>query len=326
MQRPLTRSEKPRVVAEFAARPHRWRHSFRQPAFRAAILDVHFQAPTAPALFDLTPTSASMGQRATPNTPPDAPLLGVQGLRIALGGVAVLKGVDLQAHAHQVTAILGRSGSGKSTLLRCINLLEVPDAGQITVGGERIDIATDRQGQRRAADAQQLLRLRRRVSMLFQQFNLWTHMTALQNVMFAPVKVLGAEKHEARQQAMAYLEKVGLADKANHYPNQLSGGQQQRVAIARALAMEPDVMLFDEPTSALDPELVGEVLKVMRSLAEEGRTMLVVTHEMGFAREVASHVVFLHQGRIEEQGPPADLFSQQKSARFQQFLSGMAPK
>jgi octopine/nopaline transport system ATP-binding protein len=262
-----------------------------------------------------------MGQRATPNTPPDAPLLGVQGLRIALGGVAVLKGVDLQAHAHQVTAILGRSGSGKSTLLRCINLLEVPDAGQITVGGERIDIATDRQGQRRAADAQQLLRLRRRVSMVFQQFNLWTHMTALANVMYAPQKVLGLTEAQARVRAMRCLERVGLADRGSAYPQMLSGGQQQRVAIARALAMEPDLILFDEPTSALDPELVGEVQAVMRSLADDGTTMLVVTHEMAFAREIADQVVFLHQGLVEEVGTAEAVFEHPQSPVVAQFLS-----
>ena len=262
-----------------------------------------------------------MGQRATPNTPPDAPLLGVQGLRIALGGVAVLKGVDLQAHAHQVTAILGRSGSGKSTLLRCINLLEVPDAGQITVGGERIDIATDRQGQRRATDAQQLLRLRRRVSMVFQQFNLWTHMTALANVMYAPQKVLGLTEAQARARAMRCLERVGLADRGSAYPQMLSGGQQQRVAIARALAMEPDLILFDEPTSALDPELVGEVQAVMRSLADDGTTMLVVTHEMAFAREIADQVVFLHQGLVEEVGTAEAVFEHPQSPVVAQFLS-----
>ena len=253
-------------------------------------------------------------------------VLVVEDLHKSFGQAEVIKGISLVAKRHDVVSILGSSGSGKSTFLRCINLLEIPNSGRVFVNGELIKMAPGPNGTQQPADADQMVRIRRKLAMVFQQFNLWTHMTALQNVMFAPVKVLGAEKHEARQQAMAHLEKVGLADKANHYPNQLSGGQQQRVAIARALAMEPDVMLFDEPTSALDPELVGEVLKVMRSLAEEGRTMLVVTHEMGFAREVASHVVFLHQGRIEEQGPPADLFSQQKSARFQQFLSGMAPK
>ena len=253
-------------------------------------------------------------------------VLVVENLHKSFGQAEVIKGISLVAKRHDVVSILGSSGSGKSTFLRCINLLETPNAGRVFVNGELIKMAPGPNGTQQPADVDQMVRIRRKLAMVFQQFNLWTHMTALQNVMFAPIKVLGVDKREAGQQAMAHLEKVGLADKANHYPNQLSGGQQQRVAIARALAMEPDVMLFDEPTSALDPELVGEVLKVMRSLAEEGRTMLVVTHEMGFAREVASHVVFLHQGRIEEQGPPADLFSQQKSARFQQFLSGMAPK
>ena len=264
-------------------------------------------------------TSSSPGKFASD-------VLVVEDLHKSFGQTEVLKGISLTAKNHDVLAILGSSGSGKSTFLRCINLLETPNSGRVWVNGELIQMAQGPNGTMQPADAQQIVRIRRKLSMVFQQFNLWTHMTALQNVMFAPVKVLGVDKQDAMQQAMAYLEKVGLANKSQHYPNQLSGGQQQRVAIARALAMEPDVMLFDEPTSALDPELVSEVLKVMRALAEEGRTMLVVTHEMGFAREVASRVVFFHQGKIEEEGRPAELFNQQKSARFQQFLSSMTPK
>ena len=253
-------------------------------------------------------------------------VLRVEDMHKSFGTTEVLKGISLSAKNHDVVAILGSSGSGKSTFLRCINLLETPNSGRVFVNGELINMVPDAHGAMQPVDAQQIVRIRRKLSMVFQQFNLWTHMTALQNVMFAPVKVLGADKQEAMQRAMVYLEKVGLADRSHHYPNQLSGGQQQRVAIARALAMEPDVMLFDEPTSALDPELVSEVLKVMRALAEEGRTMLVVTHEMGFAREVASRVVFFHQGKIEEEGRPADLFSHQDSPRFKQFLSSMSPQ
>ena len=197
-------------------------------------------------------------------------VLVVEDLHKSFGQAEVIKGISLVAKRHDVVSILGSSGSGKSTFLRCINLLETPNSGRVFVNGELIKMAPGPNGTQQPADADQMVRIRRKLAMVFQQFNLWTHMTALQNVMFAPVKVLGAEKHEARQQAMAYLEKVGLADKANHYPNQLSGGQQQRVAIARALAMEPDVMLFDEPTSALDPELVGEVLKVMRCFGRRG--------------------------------------------------------
>lgn len=253
-------------------------------------------------------------------------MLVVQGLHKSFGRTEILKGIDLSARKHEVIAILGSSGSGKSTFLRCINLLETPNAGKVFVNGELIDMVTGKDGTPRVSDPAQLVRIRRKLAMVFQQFNLWSHMTVLQNVMFAPIKVLGVNKQDAELQAIAQLEKVGLAEKRHHYTNQLSGGQQQRVAIARALAMEPDVMLFDEPTSSLDPELVGEVLKVMRSLAEEGRTMLVVTHEMGFAREVANRVVFFHQGRIEEDGEPKELFKNQKSPHFQKFCSSIANK
>lgn len=227
----------------------------------------------------------------------------------------------MSARSGDVVSILGSSGSGKSTLLRCINLLEVPDAGVLTIGSETVGLGRNRHGQPVATDQRQVDRLRTRLGMVFQNFNLWTHMTVLGNVMEAPVHVLGRPRREVRELAMSLLDKVGIADKADAYPDQLSGGQQQRAAIARALAMEPDVMLFDEPTSALDPELVGEVLRVMRQLADEGRTMIVVTHEMGFAREVSSDVVFLHEGRIEEQGSPTKVFDHPDSARCRQFLA-----
>jgi ABC-type histidine transport system ATPase subunit len=250
-----------------------------------------------------------------------APALAVQDVHKRFGDVEVLKGVSLEACQHDVVSILGSSGSGKSTLLRCINLLEIPDAGRVSVKGELIRMRDTRRG-RRPADPGQVQRIRARLGMVFQQFNLWSHMTVEQNVTEAPVQVLGLSRAEALERAHATLARVGLFERRDYYPAHLSGGQQQRAAIARALAMEPELMLFDEPTSALDPELVGEVLKVMQSLAEEGRTMLVVTHEMGFAREVSSRVIFLHAGRVEENGPPAQVFHQPRSERFQQFLAG----
>jgi ABC-type histidine transport system ATPase subunit len=253
-------------------------------------------------------------------TLPPATALVVENIHKSFGAVEVLKGVSVTAHDHDVIAILGSSGSGKSTFLRCINLLEMPDQGRVMIKGELIEMK-DSKPRRGAASPKQIERLRARLAMVFQQFNLWAHMTVLQNVIEAPIHVLGLERKAAIARAEAMLEKVGLAAKLHAYPAQLSGGQQQRVAIARALAMEPDVLLFDEPTSALDPELVGEVLKVMRDLAKEGRTMLVVTHEMGFAREVASRVMFLHQGRTEEEGRPEDVFTNPESERFRQFLS-----
>ncbi|SEA46386.1 amino acid ABC transporter ATP-binding protein [Rubrimonas cliftonensis] len=243
------------------------------------------------------------------------PQLSVRNIRKRFGLVEVLKGVSLEAARGEVIALIGASGSGKSTLLRCINLLETPEAGEVSVGGERVALGAGRR------DAAALRRLRARVGFVFQSFNLWSHMTVLENLVEAPVHVLGLSAAAATQRAEALLARVGLPDKAHAYPIQLSGGQQQRVAIARALAMEPDVLLFDEPTSALDPELVGEVLGVMRDLAAEGRTMLIVTHEMGFCREVASRVVFLHQGVVEEEGPPATLFGAPKSERLRQFLA-----
>jgi len=217
--------------------------------------------------------------------------------------------------------LIGASGSGKSTFLRCINLLETPNSGEVRVDGELIEMKTNSKGNRMPADQKQVDRIRTKLGMVFQSFNLWSHMTILQNVTEAPIHVLGQTKAEANEKAMLLLEKVGIADKAHQYPDHLSGGQQQRAAIARALAMDPEVMLFDEPTSALDPELVAEVLKVMRQLAAEGRTMIVVTHEMTFAREVSSKVVFLHQGMIEEQGTPEEVFQNPKSERCRQFLA-----
>ncbi|CCD35652.1 Histidine ABC transporter, ATP-binding protein HisP (TC 3.A.1.3.1) [Candidatus Paraburkholderia kirkii UZHbot1] len=239
------------------------------------------------------------------------------------GDNEVLKGVSLAAKAGDVISIIGASGSGKSTFLRCINFLERPNAGQIIVDGEAVRTKTDQGGNLEVADNKQLQRVRTKLAMVFQHFNLWSHMTAIENVMEAPIYVLGISKKEAEERARDYLEKVGLPPRVEkQYPSHLSGGQQQRVAIARALAMHPDVMLFDEPTSALDPELVGEVLKVMQRLAEEGRTMIVVTHEMGFARNVSNHVMFLHQGRTEEEGAPAEVLTAPKSERLRQFLSG----
>jgi len=250
------------------------------------------------------------------------PALKVEDMHKRFGDLEVLKGVSVSANEGDVIAILGSSGSGKSTMLRCINLLETPDSGRVTVAGELIRMKPTRDGHAVPEDQKQVDRIRSRLGMVFQSFNLWSHMTVLQNVIEAPVHVLKVPKAEAVARAEALLAKVGIADKRSHYPSHLSGGQQQRAAIARALAMEPKVMLFDEPTSALDPELVGEVLKVMRQLADEGRTMLVVTHEMGFAREVSSETIFLHQGRIEERGPPKEIFSNPRSERFRQFLQG----
>ncbi|MBI5780072.1 MAG: ABC transporter ATP-binding protein [Rhodocyclales bacterium] len=238
------------------------------------------------------------------------------------GAHEVLKGVSLKAVAGDVISVIGSSGSGKSTLLRCINLLEQPNAGRIVLDGEELRLVPAKDGTLRAADRKQLQRLRSRLAMVFQHFNLWSHMTALENVIEVPVHVLGVPKKEAIERAEHYLAKVGVAHRKNAYPAHMSGGEQQRVAIARALAVEPEVMLFDEPTSALDPELVGEVLKVMRDLAQEGRTMIVVTHEMGFAREVSTHVMFLHQGLVEEEGNPREVLAHPRSERLQQFLSG----
>src|SRR5471032_276493 len=248
--------------------------------------------------------------------------LEVQDLHKRYGSHEVLKGVSLAAAAGDVISIIGSSGSGKSTFLRCINLLEQPHAGKILLNNEELKLVANKDGAMKAADPKQLQRMRSRLSMVFQHFNLWSHMTALENVMEAPVHVLGMSKKDAREKAEHYLAKVGVGHRKDAFPGHMSGGEQQRVAIARALAMEPEVMLFDEPTSALDPELVGEVLKVIQGLAEEGRTMIMVTHEMSFARKVSSQVLFLHKGLVEEQGAPADVLGNPKSERLQQFLSG----
>ena len=253
----------------------------------------------------------------------DKPLkLQALGIHKRFGANEVLKGVSLEAHAGDVISIIGSSGSGKSTFLRCINLLEKPNQGRILVAGEELRLAPGKDGSLHAVDAGQLQRLRTKLAMVFQHFNLWAHLTVLQNIVEAPIHVMKVPRDEAVARARKYLALVDLANLEDRYPAHMSGGQQQRVAIARSLAMEPEVMLFDEPTSALDPELVSEVLKVMRTLALEGRTMVVVTHEMGFAREVANHLVFLHQGMIEEQGVPADVLSRPSSERLAQFLSG----
>ncbi|PMY34176.1 histidine/lysine/arginine/ornithine ABC transporter ATP-binding protein [Pseudomonas sp. GW456-L14] len=248
--------------------------------------------------------------------------LEIQDLHKSYGAHQVLKGVSLQAKAGDVISLIGSSGSGKSTFLRCINLLEQPSAGSIVLNGEPLELRASKLGSLKASDPRQLQRMRSRLSMVFQHFNLWSHMSALENVMEAPVHVLGLSKQEAREKAGHYLDKVGVAHRMDAWPAHMSGGEQQRVAIARALAMEPEVMLFDEPTSALDPELVGDVLKVMQDLAQEGRTMVVVTHEMGFAREVSNQLVFLHQGLVEERGEPREVLARPQSERLRQFLAG----
>ncbi|MGO3344896.1 MAG: ABC transporter ATP-binding protein [Marinomonas sp.] len=237
------------------------------------------------------------------------------------GDHEVLKGISLCAREGEVISLIGGSGSGKSTLLRCINMLEIPNKGLVYVDGKGIDIDTDSKGSPFVRDQRQLLDIRSHLGMVFQSFNLWPHRTVLENLIEAPIHVFGESRNSAIERAEALLERVGMAHKRDAYPSFLSGGQQQRVAIARALAVEPKAMLFDEPTSALDPELVGEVLKVIRSLAEEGRTMILVTHEMAFARDVSTHVAFLHQGVIEEQGAPRDLFTNPQSDRFRQFIN-----
>ncbi|WP_168878958.1 ABC transporter ATP-binding protein [Rhizobium sp. P28RR-XV] len=249
----------------------------------------------------------------------------VEDLHKSFGSHEVLKGVSTTARQGDVIAIIGSSGSGKSTLLRCINLLEMPDRGRIVVNGEEIALKQARQGRTQPKSWRQIERIRRGLGMVFQSFNLWAHMTVLENVIEAPVHVLGVPRREAIEKAQALLDKVGLYDKRDAYPAFLSGGQQQRAAIARALCIDPAVMLFDEPTSALDPELVGEVLKVIRDLAEEGRTMLLVTHEMRFARDVSSRVLFLHQGRIEEEGAPEQVFDAPLSARCREFTGMLSP-
>lgn len=250
----------------------------------------------------------------------DAPLIATD-IHKQFGDVEVLKGISLEAHKGDVISVIGSSGSGKSTFLRCMNLLEIPTSGDVQVHGDKVRFKVNRKGVREPADKRQVERLRSQLSMVFQSFNLWGHMTVMENIIEAPIHVLGVDRKEAKERAEEHLNRVGLYDRKDYYPAHMSGGQQQRAAIARALAMNPEVMLFDEPTSALDPELVGEVLKVMRGLADEGRTMVVVTHEMAFARDVSNKVMYLHQGRIEEYGDPKEVFQNPKSERFKQFIS-----
>jgi polar amino acid transport system ATP-binding protein len=252
-----------------------------------------------------------------------APVLEIRNLHKAYGDLEVIKGVDITARRGDVVSLIGSSGSGKSTILRCANLLEDSQQGEILFKGEPVTWRGSGP-HRHPGDARQVLRIRTNLSMVFQQFNLWAHMTILQNVMEAPLSVLGRDRSEVESSARKYLDKVGIGDKCDVYPAQLSGGQQQRAAIARALCMEPEALLFDEPTSALDPELEQEVVRVIKALAEEGRTMLIVTHDMKLANDVSDHVVFLHQGLIEEQGDPETLFGSPKSERLQQFLSSTA--
>ena len=247
--------------------------------------------------------------------------LEVQDLHKRYGSHEVLKGVSLAAKAGDVISIIGSSGSGKSTFLRCINMLEQPHGGKILLNGEELKLVANTDGALKAVDAKQLQRMRSRLSMVFQHFNLWSHMSALENVIEAPVHVLGVPKKDAIEKAEHYLAKVGVAHRKDAYPAHMSGGEQQRVAIARALAMEPEVMLFDEPTSALDPELVGEVLDVMKGLAESGMTMIVVTHEMGFAREVADELVFMDGGVVVESGDPTEVLTNPQRERTKAFLS-----
>lgn len=248
----------------------------------------------------------------------------VDNLHKKFGALEVIKGVSFSANQGDVIAIIGGSGSGKSTLLRCVNFLEIPTSGTVSIGGEAVKLKPDGNGGSIPADRRQLERIRSSLGMVFQSFNLWQHMTLIQNIMEVPVHVLGVSKDAARAKAEDLLKRVGLSDKRDVYPAFMSGGQQQRGAIARALAIDPKVMLFDEPTSALDPELVGEVLKVIRDLANEGRTMILVTHEMKFAREVSNHVIFLADGLIEEEGHPSVLFNNPKSERLKQFLKTVA--
>ena len=250
-----------------------------------------------------------------------APTIRVIDLHKRFGALEVLRGVSFDVHRGNVVSMIGASGSGKSTLLRCINHLETPTAGDVLIDGESLCFRNGGAGERNPRPLSEINRMRRDLGIVFQQFNLWPHMTVLGNVMEAPHRVRGLARKEAAELAQACLARVHLADKAHEYPARLSGGQQQRVAIARALAMQPKVMLFDEPTSSLDPELTDEVLGVMRELAGDGTTMIVVTHEMGFAREVSDCVMFLHNGLIEEQGPPEAMFGAPKSERFRQFIS-----
>lgn len=249
-----------------------------------------------------------------------SPVLEIRGLHKSYGDLEVIKGVDITAHRGDVVSLIGSSGSGKSTLLRCCNLLEDSQQGDILFKGEPIKWSGNGL-QRRPADAAQILRIRTNLSMVFQQFNLWSHMTILENVMEAPVTVLKRDATEVESAARKYLDQVGIGDKCDVFPAQLSGGQQQRAAIARALCMEPEALLFDEPTSALDPELEQEVVKVIKDLAADGRTMLIVTHDMRMAADISDQVVFLHKGLVEEAGNPDEMFANPRSERLRTFLS-----
>ena len=277
-----------------------------------------------PLLIGLTrqPKSQCLQPTVT-STAPDTPVIRIRNLHKSYGSLEVLKGVDLTAPRGHVVSLIGSSGSGKSTLLRCCNLLEDSQDGEIEFEGEAVrwkGTGLNRQ----PADKTQVMRMRTNLSMVFQQFNLWSHMTILQNVMEAPVTVLRRDPKEVEEKARGYLAKVGIVEKCEAWPAQLSGGQQQRAAIARALCMEPRALLFDEPTSALDPELEQEVVKVIKALAEEGRTMILVTHDMKLAADVSDHVIFLHKGKIEEEGPPDQLFGNPQTERLRGFLSATA--
>jgi ABC-type histidine transport system ATPase subunit len=252
------------------------------------------------------------------------PVVSIRDVQKSFGRLEVLRGVSFDAHEGEVVTLIGSSGSGKSTLLRCINMLEVPETGRILIDGEEIALRQHRGG-RRPADEEQIRRIRSELGMVFQNFNLWAHLTVLQNVTEAPLVVQRRSRSQVEAEARAMLAKVGIADKADSYPAQLSGGQQQRAAIARALTINPRVMLFDEPTSALDPELAVEVLRVIKVLADEGRTMVLVTHDMEFARSVSDRIIFLHQGQIEEQGTPEEVFDATRSPRLKQFLNAANP-
>ncbi|MDN5569150.1 MAG: ATP-binding cassette domain-containing protein [Paracoccus sp. (in: a-proteobacteria)] len=254
----------------------------------------------------------------------DKPAIQIRDLHKRFGALEVLKGVSMTARPGDVLAIIGGSGSGKSTLLRCINMLEHPTSGQIAIQGEAYAMRPTRSGDLEPSDRRQVQRIRAQLGMVFQNFNLWPHRTVLDNVTEAPIHVLGVPRDQAISRARQVLDRVGLADKADTYPVHLSGGQQQRAAIARVLAVDPLAMLFDEPTSALDPELVGEVLGVIRDLAGEGRTMILVTHEMAFARDVANRVIYLRNGRIEEEGAPEQLFGDPQSPHLKQFIRSVS--
>ena len=248
-------------------------------------------------------------------------VIALQDLHKSFGAVDVLKGVNLTARKGEVISLIGSSGSGKSTMLRCANLLEYAQSGEVIIEGDAVRWNDNGADDRAPADKKQLIAIRTNLAMVFQQFNLWSHLSILQNVIEAPMSVLGRDKAQCEAEAMVWLDKVGIADKAGAFPAQLSGGQQQRAAIARALAMKPRALLFDEPTSALDPELEQEVVKVIKQLASEGRTMILVTHDMNLARDVSDRVVFLHQGVIEEEGTPSAVFDKPVSKRLKQFLS-----